>query len=47
MGENAPVVVPNKVKQNKIKRLKEKEKNLKRQFSRPLTISKNVLIGYT
>ena len=41
MGENAPVVVPTKVTKNKIKRLKEKEKNLKRLFSRISDKNKN------
>ena len=41
MGENAPVVLPAKVTQNKIKRLKEKKKNLKRQFSRISSKNKN------
>ena len=42
MGENAPVVVPTKVTQNKVKRLNKKEKNLKRQFSRISDKNKNI-----
>lgn len=38
MGENAPVVVSAKVTQNKIKRLKQKEKNLKRRINRSLML---------
>lgn len=44
MGENAPVVVSAKVTQNKIKRLKEKEKNLKRRINRSSGKNKKELV---